>query len=180
MARTARRLSSSGIYHVMIRGNEKKEIFLDNRDRLRFLDTLYRMKEAKNYEVYAYCLMSNHIHLLMREGTDSLQRSIKRINVSYVYYFNRKYDRVGHLFHDRYRSEPIEDNSYLLAVARYIHNNPVKANITMKAEDYEWSSYNLYLNPKENYDSLIDTTFVLSMFSDNKDLAIALFKEFSN
>ena len=73
MARTARRLSSSGIYHVMIRGNEKKEIFLDNRDRLRFLDTLYRMKEAKNYEVYAYCLMSNHIHLLMREGTDSFQ-----------------------------------------------------------------------------------------------------------
>ncbi|MCR4435699.1 MAG: transposase [Clostridiales bacterium] len=124
----------------MLRGNERKEIFLDD-DRKRFLDTMERMKEDGNFDILAYCLMSNHVHILIREGKDSIQRSMKRIGISYVYYFNKKYHRIGHLFQDRYCSEVLEEDAYILAAARYIHNNPVKAAMVPRAEAYEWSSY---------------------------------------
>ena len=91
MSRYARKQSRSGVHHIMLRGNERKDIFYDDEDRFRFLDTLNKMKEDGNCHIYAYCLMSNHVHLLMRERKDSIQRSMKRICVSYVYYFNNKY-----------------------------------------------------------------------------------------
>lgn len=89
--------------------------------------------------------MDNHAHLLVNEGEDEISRIIKRIGTSYVYYFNKKYGRVGHLFQDRFKSEAIEDDSYLLAVVRYIHNNPVKAGIVKNASSYRWSSFNAYI-----------------------------------
>lgn len=180
MPRHARKQSKSSFYHIMIRGNERKEIFHDDDDRIRFLDTLKKMKEDGNYDIYAYCLMNNHVHLLMREEKDSIQRSMKRICVSYAYYFNCKYHRIGHLFQDRFRSEAVEEESYMLAAARYIHNNPVKAGIVEKAEDYKWSSYTEYINKTACKEGLVESGFLLSLLSDREDRAIELFKEYTN
>lgn len=177
--RHQRILSETGTYHVMMRGNERKNLFLDEGDKQRFLDTLFVKKEETGFIIYAYCLMDNHIHLLVKEGTESLATMMKRINASYAYYFNQKYNRVGHLFQDRFKSEPIEDERYLLAVIRYIHNNPIKAKIAKKPEQYKWSSYNIYLYPQKPEVKAIDTEFVLSIMANDQKTAILEFQKFS-
>ena len=180
MTRYARKQSSTGIYHIMIRGNERKEIFFDDDDRDRFLWILNKIKADGNYHIYAYCLMNNHVHLLMKEGKDSIQRTMKRIGVSYVYYFNNKYQRIGHLFQDRFRSEEVEEDSHILAAARYIHNNPVKAGIVKRVNDYKWSSYTEYIYKSGSREGLVENSFLLSMLSDRKGRAIELFKEYTS
>jgi len=132
----------------MLRGINRTEIFFDDEDRNRFIDTLQRMKEKGEYEIYAYCLMDNHVHLLIKEKREPINRAMKRIGVSYAYYFNKKYRRVGHLFQDRYRSEAVEKETYLLAAVRYIHNNPVIAGLVKRAGDYPWSSYSVLCRRK--------------------------------
>lgn len=179
MPRYARKKSNSKVYHVMLRGIDRMLIFLDDNDRNRFLETMDRMKKEGEYEIYAYCLMDNHIHLLLKEGEDEVQRSLKRIGVSYAYYFNKKYDRVGHVFQDRFRSEPIQDDSYLLAAARYIHNNPVKAGIVNKPIDYLWSSYREYVEFGKDSER-VNTRVILGIFSHNEKNAIKKFIEFTN
>lgn len=178
MSRQARRLAESKTYHVMIRGNEQKDIFLDNEDRKMFLDVLYWKSRDNNFSIYAYCLMSNHVHLLINEGENSISRIMKRINISYAAYFNRKYQRVGHLFQDRFRSEAIENERYLLAAVRYIHNNPVKAGINKKPWEYQWSSCQPYLHSEQ--DRFLNTSFILNLFADNVNRARKLFLEFSS
>jgi len=180
MPRNARTQSKSGVYHIMLRGNERKNIFFDDNDRIRFLDTLNKMKEDGNYHIYAYCLMSNHVHLLMREVKDSIHRSMQRICVSYVYYFNNKYQRIGHLLQDRFRSEAVEEESYIMAAVRYIHHNPVKAGIVEKAEAFNWSSYKEYISNIGYKPELVERDFLLSLLSDREERAIELFKEFMN
>lgn len=93
MPRQSRILSKSKTYHVMIRGNERKSIFIDEEDKFRFIQTLCEKNKNKQYFIYAYCLMDNHVHLLINEGNDEISRIMKRINVSYAYYFNKKYGR---------------------------------------------------------------------------------------
>lgn len=163
----------------MVRGVNRMHIFLDNDDKVRFLQTLARMKSEEEYTLYGYCIMDNHAHLLIKEEKDSISRTMKRIGVSYSYYFNKKYDRVGHLFQDRFRSERIESENYILSCLRYIHNNPVKALITKEPSDYIWSSYNIYINKAENKEEIISPEFALSIFSENKSKAIEKFKKFS-
>lgn len=179
MPRYARSQSTSGIYHVMIRGNERKQVFMEDDDRVRFLDTLERMQEDGRFRLYAYCLMDNHVHLLLCEGKESVQRTMKRIEVSYVYYFNKKYQRVGHLFQDRYRSEAVEENNYVLTAARYIHNNPVKAEMVARAEDYKWSSYRYYIGLNRDKPDLVHTDFLLNILSDKNEKAVKLLKEYT-
>lgn len=158
----------------MLRGNEKRSIFLDDEDRSRFLDVM-RIKEVENeFELYAYCLMDNHVHLLINEKGSSIARIMKCINVSYVIYFNRKYNRVGHLFQNRFRSEVINQDSYLLSAARYIHNNPVHAGITDSPGKYKWSSYESYSEGR-NVSGLIDANFLLEMYSMYPDRAVEEF-----
>ncbi|MFT9497974.1 transposase, partial [Anaerosolibacter sp.] len=106
-------------------------------------------------------------------------RTMKRISVSYVYYFNKKYRQIGHLFQDRYRSEAVEEDSYILGVVRYIHNNPIRAGMVSKAEEYQWSSYRDYINGHGQKFQWLETNFILSMLSDKKETAIGRFKEFS-
>lgn len=137
------------------------------------------MKKEGEYEIYAYCLMDNHIHLLIKEGEDTIQRSVKRIGVSYAYYFNKKYARIGHVFQDRFRSETIEDDKYLMSVVRYIHNNPVKAGIVEKALDYPWSSYHEYLKSGKEL-KIVNTKVLLAMLSLNEINAIKQLMEFTN
>jgi putative transposase len=174
MPRRSRFHSPIGVYHIMMRGNEKKDIFIDNEDKNKFLDILSDKKLVSKYKIYAYCLMNNHIHLILKECDEALSMFMKRINVSYAYYFNKKYNRVGHLFQDRFKSECIDSERYLLSAVRYVHNNPVKAKIVDNPGDYPWSSYNRYINTMDN-GLLIDRDEILSLFSSNTELAVRRF-----
>ncbi len=139
----------------MLRGINQQVIFECEEDKEKFLQTLNHYKAISEYKVFAYCLMSNHIHLLLKVGKENLDLILKRIAGSYVYWYNWKYKRTGHLFQDRFKSEPVEDDDYFLTVLRYIHQNPVKSEICRKAKDYKYSSYNEYLTKP----SLTDTDF---------------------
>ncbi|MBR0365189.1 MAG: transposase [Clostridia bacterium] len=160
MPRQARRKSKNGIYHIMLRGINKQVIFEDDEDYKRFLETVKKYKTICGYSVYAYCLMNNHIHLLIKVGHEDLDLILKRIAGSYVYWYNWKYARTGHLFQDRFKSEPVDSDDYLLTVLRYIHQNPVKAHLCDKLEDYKYSSYRDYIY--SSYD-LIDKDFIYSV-----------------
>ena len=114
MPRAARVKSKTGIYHIILRGINRQIIFEDEEDSLKFLQTLSEYKEKSKYEIYAYCLMGNHVHILIKEGKEELGIAMRRIGASYVYWYNWKYERNGHLFQDRYKSEAVEDDKYLL------------------------------------------------------------------
>ena len=158
MPRTARKQSRTGIYHVMLRGINKQQIFHDEEDCLYFLKLLDRFKKPCGYSLYAYCLMGNHVHLLLKEcGEVPVGGIFRHIGSSYVYWYNLKYERTGHLFQDRFRSEPVEDDGYLLTVFRYILLNPVKAGLCSQAEQYKYSSAGEYLNGKKG---ITDTAFI--------------------
>ena len=159
MARQARRKSESGIYHVMLRGINKQQIFFDRQDYNKFIKILIECKKISKFELFAYCLMDNHIHLLIGEKDEDISLIMKRIECRFVYWYNVKYQRVGHLFQDRFRSEAVENDEYFLCVLRYIHQNPLKAGLVNNCEDYEFSSYRWY---QEN-GILIDKEKALSM-----------------
>lgn len=145
MPRIARRKSATGVYHIIIRGINKQTIFEDDEDRERFLKTLGKYKSICNFKIYGYCLMNNHVHLLMKEGDESISKSMQRISSSYVYWYNLKYQRSGHLFQGRFKSEPVNRPSVFLRVLRYIHQNPLKAGITRSVEESKWTSYRGYM-----------------------------------
>ncbi len=158
MGRTARKNSVTGFYHVIIRGIGRQILFEDRGDGKFFLKLLAKYSEETNITVMAYCLMENHVHILLHDDKDSRFIMMHNINGIYARYFNQKYDRVGHLFQDRYLSETIDNESGLLCVFRYIMNNPVKAGIC-SAEKYFWSSYNLYGRD----DTFVDTSLLCSL-----------------
>ncbi len=176
MPRMAREKSSTGIYHVMLRGINGQTIFKDDEDYERLIQTLGEYKEVCGYEIYAYCLMTNHIHLLIKEGREDLGIVFRRIGASYVYWYNWKYGRSGHLFQDRYKSEPVENEQYFLTVLRYIHQNPIKAGIENDIAKYPWSSYNEYL---KNH-NICDIKFSLDFFADDEKRAVGLFQKFNS
>ena len=163
MPREARKKSESGIYHVMLRGINKQQIFEDEEDFEKYLQVLADCKEVSEYQLFAYCLMGNHIHLLIKEGAESLEQIFKRLGGRYVYWYNVKYGRTGHLFQDRFKSEPVETNQYFLTVLRYIHQNPVKAELCRDPGGYRYSSYRRYAE-----DKLIDSAFVFEMLSEQE------------
>lgn len=140
MPRRARQLADSGIYHVMLRGVNRDAIFLDDEDCTRFLHSLGQAKDASGCGVLAYCLMSNHAHLVLRTGDEPIGAVVKRLGVRYAGWFNRKYGRIGHLFQDRFKSLPMEDDAYFVTLLRYVWNNPVAAGLVDLPEDYLWSS----------------------------------------
>ena len=177
MPRNARQLSKTGIYHIMLRGNERRDIFLEDADKLTFIDFLYAKKSDEGCLLYAYCLMDNHVHLVVKEGCNGIATLMKRIGTSYVKYFNQKYQRVGHLFQDRYKSETIESDSYCLTVIRYVHQNPEKAGID-RSEAYKWSSYQAYLGGPGVTRYLPEMTEVLGMFGQEIEAALNQFRQF--
>jgi putative transposase len=174
MPRRMRKRSSTGIYHIVFRGINRQRIFKGEEDFGKFLETLNRSKEKSGCSIYAYCLMDNHVHILLKEGAEELGTTFKRFGAAYVYWYNWKYKRSGHLFQDRFRSEVVETEKYLLTVLRYIHQNPVKAGMVARAEDYRWSSFQEYLKEPQ----ICDTKFMLGLFSANLPSALAEFKRF--
>ena len=159
MSRERRKRSESGVYHIVLRGINRQKIFEDGEDYRRFQETLAKYREECGYSLYGYCLMPDHVHLVLREGKQPLETIMRRVGASYVYWYNAKYARTGHLFQDRYRSEPVESDSRLLTVIRYIHWDPVKAGLCGAPETYPFSSYPRYFEPR----GLIDDTVIAGM-----------------
>lgn len=174
MVRHARERSESGIYHVVMRGINQQDIFCDEEDYQQFTATVKRVK-ADRFELYGYCLMSNHIHLLIHEKSEGISQAMKRIGTSYAWCYNQKYFRTGHLFQGRYKSECVEDDAYLLTVIRYIHNNPVKAGVVSKPEDYRWSSIHAYYGEYEYISGLTNAGFILDILAGVRTEAIRRF-----
>ncbi len=168
MPRKPREKSSSGIYHIMLRGINQQSIFEDVEDYLKFLEILEKYKPICQYKVFAYCLMSNHIHLLLKIEDVELDLTMKRLAGSYAQWYNWKYYRKGHVFQDRFRSEPIEEDSYFLTVLRYIHQNPIKAGLARLLEEYQFCSYFDYFC---NESSLLDMDFAFSILSKEDFIA---------
>lgn len=150
MSRQARQQSGTGIYHVMLRGINRQDIFEEDEDYMAFIRILAGLSSRPSEDltaticacqIYAYCLMPNHVHLLLREKDWQLKDIMKSIASSYVFYFNKKYGRVGHLFQDRFKSEPCDDMTYFFTLFRYIHQNPMKAGLVKDTKAYKYSSW---------------------------------------
>ena len=175
MPRTARKRSESQIYHVMLRGINRSQLFFDDIDRHAFIERLSRYKEQCDFSLLAYALMGNHVHLLMKEeGSCGIPEAVKRLATSYAHYLNFRYDRTGYVFENRFASEPITGDPQLLQVCRYILLNPTKAGIT----PFEWTSHADYTSTSPKPDALTDTSFILAQFSENPKRARELFSEF--
>ena len=159
MTRTQRAISSSDIYHVIDRGAGRRLLFEDDADRLFFLDKLRECKDKNDADILAWCLMSNHAHLLVKCSTDNLVSMMRSLNTSFGRYYNGRHAHVGPVFQDRYKSFPVESEAYLMETVRYIHLNPQSAGIG-RCEEYKWSSYKSYFGEE----SLCDTAFVLDVF----------------
>lgn len=161
MARLPRRLSNSGYMHLIERGIGKQIIFETDKDYYFYLKMLRKYSSETGVTICAYCLMDNHVHLLVHDMNVMVPEMMKKIGVCYSGYYNKKYERSGHLFQNRYLSETVEDEKYFLSVFRYILNNPVKAGICPAAK-YEWSSYRQYGDSA----SFTDTTLLCKLLGD--------------
>lgn len=171
MPRKKRRVSSTGFYHVMVKGIDSRNIFLDDADKAVFLRILRNTVKKEDCGLHLYCLMSNHVHLLVH-GTDRLGYFMKRLAETYSKYHNKKYKREGHLFQNRYRSEVVENEGHLRVLFTYIHNNPVKAGMSMKPQDYAWSSSrNYYYGMETNW---LDIKIYNSIFCTREDMLTAM------
>jgi len=161
MPRAGRDKSETGIYHIVLRGINQQAIFEDDEDCKKMIHALYEVKQISGYTLYAYCIMKNHFHLLLKEGQEGLEHIFKRFGPRYVYWYNAKYKREGYLFQGRFWSEPIKNERHLFAVLRYIHQNPLAAGLCVDLIDYRWSSYREYVVKS----SFVDVEFIFSLLT---------------
>ncbi|MFZ5645389.1 MAG: REP-associated tyrosine transposase [Bacillota bacterium] len=175
MARKPRIQYPGAFYHIIVRGNQRQNIFLDDADRLEYIKRLKRYKQKCGFILYAYVLMSNHVHLLLETPKDPIARIMQMINFTYTQYFNKKYNKVGHLFQGRYKSYLCDKDNYLLGLVRYIHKNPVRAGLVKLPEEYHWSSQRDYI---DGVSELVDAEKVLRIFSERLSIARKKYKEF--
>ncbi len=175
MGRSPRYAAPDTVYHVICRGNNRQDIFIDNHDYFKYLELWRKYKNELAFEVYAYVLMTNHVHWLIKTGPVSLSEIMHRVHSTYARWFNHRHDRVGHLFQDRYKSIICSSDSYILMLARYIHLNPVRAGLVPKIHIYPWSSYPSYCGRD---DPLVNTRFLLSYFSQDIQKARLSFIQF--
>ena len=174
MSRSARGRSKTGIYHVMLRGVNYQQLFEQRGDYQKFILILRDMVSPKNEfkqslpprcALFSYCMMPDHVHLLIKEEGECLAEVIKKIASRYAMFYNNKYARNGHLFQDRYESETVNDDAYFLTVLRFIHQNPVKGQLCYRAEDYNWSSWREYVKVINRMTAICAVHIVLSRYS---------------
>ena len=144
MGRAWRIEYEGALYHILSRGNEQKDIFYDDQDRLLFLATIGEMSERFEIDVFAYVLMGNHYHLLLKTNRANLSKSMQWLGVTYTRRFNLRHFRSGHLFQGRFKSIIVQNDAYLMRLSCYIHRNPLRAGIVKRLADYRWSSYKAY------------------------------------
>ncbi|MFD2922510.1 transposase [Halobacillus naozhouensis] len=150
-------------YHITARGNRKADIFYADQDRYYYLELLAQNKQSYPFHLHAYCLMTNHVHLLIETINHPPGIFMKEIHSNYAMYFNKKYDYAGHLFQGPYKADLQDDVNGMLQVSRYIHLNPCRANISPTPEDYQWSSYTHYISSHPT-NTLVTTSKLLSYF----------------
>jgi len=177
MSRPLRVEYAGAFYHVINRGNGGDVIFKSIRDRNRFLSYLGKASERFSIRIHAYCLMSNHYHLLVETPEPNLSRAVQWINVSYAAYFNRKRDRHGHLFQGRFKAILVQADEYLKQLSRYIHLNPVRAGLVGKPRDYTWSSYPAFAGKIKKPDWL-EADWLLSQFGTKRKEAEKNYRRF--
>lgn len=177
MPRISRKQSKSIMktYHVLLRGINKQDIFIDNVDKSKFFKELKEAKEEFKFKLYAYAIMNNHVHLVIYDDNDKLSETMHKVETKYALYFNKKYERVGHVFQNRYKSICVETEAYLKNLVRYVLRNPQKDGIC-PINEYNWSSYKEYVY-KEN---ITDVEFILQLFSMDMKQAVREFLEFCN
>lgn len=171
MPRKSREYSLSDVYHVIFRGNDKQDIFYDDQDRYIFLDRMQITQDKFKYNIFSYCLMDNHVHMVIKVKDDLLSKSMHNLGIRYSMYFNKKMGRRGHLFENRYFSKKVENLDYFLNVCKYVHRNPENAKME-KTEKYKWSSYQDYIKNKRK---IINQKVLLHYFNDD----IEEFKNFT-
>jgi len=155
------------VYHITARGNRRNDIFKDEEDFIVYIDLIKNSLQyyKDKFQLICFCLMDNHIHLMIETTDMHIKYLIGRINSIYAKYFNKKHNYIGHLYQDRYFTEPIESDSQILETSRYIHMNPVRANMVQKPENYKWSSYKYYVGIEE--ENLIQSDKILDYFNEN-------------
>lgn len=165
MARKKREWYENAYYHITCRGNHRNDIFRDNEDftsYIHIIELALLYFESTPYYVASYCLMNNHVHLLIKTTTQPLGPFMKRINMLYAIYFNKKYNYIGHLFQDRFFSEMIANDVQMIETSRYIHLNPVRARMVIVPEAYDWSSYKTLIG--KNKSSIVTPSIILEYF----------------
>lgn len=155
-------------YHIVTRGNKRENIFLDEGDFQYFEALLNFTKQKYTFHVYAYCMMTNHYHLQISTGKQPIWQIMAYINMSYSRYYNKKYNKCGHVFEKRYSSMLIETDNYMMETSRYIHLNPVRARMVNKAIKYPWSSYKEYVTEYIKSKSIVCTQPILDYFEESK------------
>ena len=176
MARRLRIEIEGGLYHLIARGNDRQAIFHSPEDHLKFLALLIKEKARSPFFLYAYCLMTNHIHLLLERQQETVGGIMQRILGGYSRYYNRKHKHIGHVFQGRHKSILCQSDRYLSELVRYIHLNPVRARMVSLPEDYPYSSHRAYLGLE--HDDLTDVDPVLRHFGPKKEIARERFREF--
>lgn len=165
MARKNRIWFPGATYHITARGNNQNKIFYDTKDYMKYKEIIRDTQLKYPFLLHSYCLMNNHIHLQLETKENSISKIMKQIQMNYAIYLNKKYSLVGHVFQGRFGARIILSVNYFLTVNRYIHLNPVEANLVAKPESYPWSSYHSYIS-NEN-DPLITTSKTLSYFQNS-------------
>lgn len=178
MPRQGRKKALYSTYHIIQRGNNRQVIFKSDHDRFYYLELLRKSKQKYKFLLYAYCLMNNHLHLALYDNGTDISHIMRSLNGSYASYYNKKYQRSGHLFQDRFKSELVTKDEYILELSRYIHNNPVKAGLVKNPEGYRWSSFRQYMSHRKDKNNLVDIEFILSLFSHNIDEARIEYNKF--
>ena len=155
MSRMQRLIINNASYHIMVRGNQKQITFIEEEDFAKYLDLLRHYKRKYGFKLYGYCLMPNHVHLILEveDGID-LSKIMQGLNQAYTLWFNKKYEKVGHLWQGRYKSMVIQKNKYMLDCLEYVELNPIRANISKSPFDYPWSSWKARLGYMK--DGLLD------------------------
>jgi REP element-mobilizing transposase RayT len=179
MARPLRLEFAGALYHVTVRGNERGDIFLGNvdDDRTEFLDTLGRTRERFNWICHAYCLMSNHYHLVIETPDANLSRGMRQLNGVYTQYVNRAHGRVGHLFQGRFKGILVEKDQYLLELARYLVLNPDRAGMVLRPGEWPWSSYRATAG-EEDVPPFLQTDWLLRAFGEERPRAVSEYCQF--
>ncbi len=177
MARPLRIEYPSAVYHITSRGNEKKLIFKDERDRWIFLDILSQVDKHYNWLCHAYCLMNNHYHLIVETPDGNLSAGMRQLNGVYTQAFNRQHNRVGHLFQGRYKGILIQKDSHLLEVCRYVVLNPVRAKAVKRPEQWRWSSYQATAGIEKPHPCL-STEWILNQFGSTRRIAEKAYRKF--
>ncbi len=176
MARKPRLHYPGACYHVILRGNAGQDVFFNIQDQSRFFLLLQEGIEKYGHCIHGYCLMTNHIHLIVQVDEVSLSRIMQNVSFRYTSYINRRLKQAGHLFQGRYKAILIDADSYLLQLIRYIHNNPVRVGMVKAPEDYPWSSHNVYLG--NGSATWLTKDLVLSQFSGQKHRAVELYQDY--